>query len=308
MPEPLASVLATSPGAPVLAAVRSHAPALWRLPALLAGSLVGAALQLQQPVLWHWHGYALVLAGALAAWGLSGRWQRSSGATRRWLCRLLVACAGAGLLFSTTGLRATVYLQGVLDPALEGQNIRVIGTIAAMPQVNEAGVRLRLAVESAWLPGEGAGSARQPVQLPGRMDVSWYGGFFFGATSATTTVRPLEPQRRPPALHAGERWEMTIRPRAPHGLSNPHGFDYELWTWEQGVQATGTVRTGPKDLAPVRLASTWRYPVEQARQSVRDAILARLAPGLDPDDPGRARMAGVVAALVTGDQRAIDRW
>lgn len=307
MPEPLASVLATSPGAPVLAAVRSHAPALWRLPALLAGSLVGAALQLQQPVLWHWHGYALVLAGALAAWGLSGRWQRSSGATRRWLCRLLVACAGAGLLFSTTGLRATVYLQGVLDPALEGQNIRVIGTIAAMPQVNEAGVRLRLAVESAWLPGEGAGSARQPVQLPGRMDVSWYGGFFFGATSATTTVRPLEPQRRPPALHAGERWEMTIRPRAPHGLSNPHGFDYELWTWEQGVQATGTVRTGPKDLAPVRLASTWRYPVEQARQSVRDAILARLAPGLDPDDPGRARMAGVVAALVTGDQRAIDR-
>ena len=51
MPEPLASVLATSPGAPVLAAVRSHAPALWRLPALLAGSLVGAALQLQQPLL-----------------------------------------------------------------------------------------------------------------------------------------------------------------------------------------------------------------------------------------------------------------
>ncbi len=306
MPELHATVIAaTATGTPV-AVARSHAPAQWRLPALLAGSLMGAALQLQQPVLWHWHGYALVLACAVALWGLSGLLVRSGGA-RRWLCQLLVACAGAGLLFATTGLRATVYLQGALDPALEGQNIRVIGTIAAMPQVNEAGVRLRLDVESAWLPGEGAGAARKPVQLPGRMDVSWYGGFFFGATSATTTVRPLEPQRRPPALHAGERWEMTIRPRAPHGLSNPHGFDYELWTWEQGVQATGTVRTGPKDLAPVRLASTWQYPVEQARQSVRDAILARLAPGLDPDDPGRARMAGVVAALVTGDQRAIDR-
>jgi len=306
MPELHATVIAaTATGTPV-AVARSHAPALWRLPALLAGSLVGAALQLQQPVLWHWHGYALVLACAVVLWGLSGLLVRSGGA-RRWLCQVLVACAGAALLFATTGLRATVYLQGALDPALEGQNIRVIGTIAAMPQVNEAGVRLRLDVESAWLPGEGAGAARKPVQLPERMDVSWYGGFFFGATSATTTVRPLEPQRRPPALHAGERWEMTIRPRAPHGLSNPHGFDYELWTWEQGVQATGTVRTGPKDLAPVRLASTWQYPVEQARQSVRDAILARLAPGLDPDDPGRARMAGVVAALVTGDQRAIDR-
>ncbi|MDP4077235.1 DNA internalization-related competence protein ComEC/Rec2 [Acidovorax sp. A1169] len=306
MPELHATVIAaTATGTPV-AVARSHAPALWRLPALLAGSLLGAALQLQQPVLWHWHGYALLLACAVALWGLSGLLVRSGG-IRRWLCQLLVACAGAALLFATTGLRATVYLQGALDPALEGQNIRVIGTIAAMPQVNEAGVRLRLEVESAWLPGEGAGAARKPVQLPERMDVSWYGGFFFGATSATTTVRPLEPQRRPPALHAGERWEMTIRPRAPHGLSNPHGFDYELWTWEQGVQATGTVRTGPKDLAPVRLASTWQYPVEQARQSVRDAILARLAPGLDPDDPGRARMAGEVAALVTGDQRAIDR-
>ena len=307
MPELHATVIAaTATGTPV-AIARSHAPALWRLPALLAGSLLGAALQLQQPVLWHWHVYALVLACAVALWGLSGLLVRSGGNARRWLCQLLVVCAGASLLFATTGLRATVYLQGALDPALEGQNIRVVGIIAAMPQVNEAGVRLRLEVESAWLPGEGAGAARKPVQLPERMDVSWYGGFFFGATSATTTVRPLEPQRRPPALHAGERWEMTIRPRAPHGLSNPHGFDYELWTWEQGVQATGTVRTGPKDLAPVRLASTWQYPVEQARQSVRDAILARLAPGLDPDDPGRARMAGVVAALVTGDQRAIDR-
>jgi competence protein ComEC len=307
MPELHATVIAaTATGTPV-AVARSHAPALWRLPALLAGSLLGAALQLQQPVLWHWHGYALLLACAVALWGFSGLLVRSGGNARRWLCQLLVVCAGASLLFATTGLRATVYLQGALDPALEGQNIRVVGIIAAMPQVNEAGVRLRLEVESAWLPGEGAGAARKPVQLPERMDVSWYGGFFFGATSATTTVRPLEPQRRPPALHAGERWEMTIRPRAPHGLSNPHGFDYELWTWEQGVQATGTVRTGPKDLAPVRLASTWQYPVEQARQSVRDAILARLAPGLDPDDPGRARMAGVVAALVTGDQRAIDR-
>mgnify|MGYP000647433213 CR=1 FL=1 len=38
-----------------------------------------------------------------------------------------------------------------------------------------------------------------------------------------------------------ERWRMTLRLKAPHGARNPHGFDYELYLWEQGVQATGTV-------------------------------------------------------------------
>jgi competence protein ComEC len=44
---------------------------------------------------------------------------------------------------------------------------------------------------------------------------------------------------------------------------------------------------------------TWQHPVEQARQAVRDDILARV------DD--RQRPGGIVAALVTGDQNAIDR-
>ena len=33
-------------------------------------------------------------------------------------------------------------------------------------------------------------------------------------------------------------------------VAQPHGFDYELWLWEQGVQATGYVRAGPKDQPP----------------------------------------------------------
>lgn len=101
---------------------------------------------------------------------------------------------------------------------------------------------------------------------------------------------------------------MTVRLKAPHGLRNPHGFDYELWLWEQGVQATGYVRAGPKDQPPERLRTTWQHPVEQWRQSVRDAIFQRLtsSPALG-EDASAARVAGVVAALVTGDQRAIDR-
>ena len=91
---------------------------------------------------------------------------------------------------------------------------------------------------------------------------------------------------------------MNVRLKAPHGNSNPHGFDYELWLWEQGLQATGYVRAGPSDPPPQRLADTWRHPVERARQDVRDAVFERVAD---------RRTAGLLAALVVGDQNAIDR-
>ena len=36
--------------------------------AAMAGSVLGTALQLQQPALWKWAAYAGLMAGALAAW------------------------------------------------------------------------------------------------------------------------------------------------------------------------------------------------------------------------------------------------
>src|SRR5205085_1496681 len=74
--------------------------------------------------------------------------------------------------------------------------------------------------------------------------------------------------------------------------------DYELWLWEQGLQATGYVRTGSGDAWPERVGSTWQHPIERARESVRDAIFERVAD---------RKLAGVIAALVTGDQSAIER-
>ena len=91
---------------------------------------------------------------------------------------------------------------------------------------------------------------------------------------------------------------MTVRLKAPHGNLNPHGFDYELWLWEQGLRATGYVRAGPHDPAPRRLAQTGVHPVEQARQWVRDRIFERV---------GQRQAAGLIAALVVGDQNAIER-
>jgi competence protein ComEC len=103
----------------------------------------------------------------------------------------------------------------------------------------------------------------------------------------------------PPAdLRPGDRWQLAVRLKAPHGHINPHGFDYELWLWEQGLQATGYVRSGYKDTPPLWLGSTWAHPVERLRQRVRSAIEARVA--------DRA-MASIVSALLVGDQAAIER-
>ncbi len=263
--------------------------------------VAGAALQLQQPTLWSGAIYAGLLCVALVACMAVAVWGRAAALRllpqARWMAgvaTVLAVAAGAAAVFATSGLRACAYVAQALAPSLEGQDIRVTGVIAAMPQVNEVGTRLRLEVETARRQGEW-------VQLPAQIDVTWYSGLFRDTDDAS------EVPRQAPSLRAGERWSMTVRLKAPHGLRNPHGFDYELWMWEQGVQATGSVRTGPKDEPPVHVASTWQHPVEQLRQNVRDAIFARLGRASDATDPDRARIAGVVAALVTGDQRAIDR-
>lgn len=279
-------------------------PRPWLLPAVLLGVVAGAGLQLQQPTLWPAAAYGWLLGAGLLLGGCAvaaarlrpgQRWAHWAIAIAPWLVLLAGALAMAG----GTGLRAVAYQAQALPAALEGKDLRITGMVAAMPQINEAGTRWRMAVEAATLQGAA-------VSLPPLVDVAWYGGAFGGAGEV------LDLQRQPAPVRAGERWQITVRLKAPHGLRNPHGFDYELWMWEQGVQSTGYVRAGPKDEPPVRVDATWQHPVEQLRQRVRDAIMERLVFGRDgPEgdtaDPTRARTAGVVAALVTGDQRAIDR-
>ncbi len=260
---------------------------VWPLPALMCGWLLGTAVQLQQQRLDAAWVYGVAgCTGALLAWRA---WRRGAAGMRR---TAVLWLAGALLAWGSCGMRAVGYAGEALAPALEGVDLRVTGVIAAMPQQRGNGdVRLRLAVESAQQEGAAA-------RLPALLDLTWYAGHF------GREERPVPPVR------AGERWQLTLRLKAPHGARNPHGFDYELWMWEQGVQASGYVRASERlDArlgAPRRLASTWQVPVEQARQRVRDAIARSLA-GDGAQDAARERAAGVVAALVTGDQRAIDR-
>lgn len=242
------------------------------------GIVAGCTLQLHQPGLWGWGHYVGAALLALLVCLPGPRWPAAA-ADR---LRTLAWCAAIALLaFSLTGLRAVWQSAQALAPELERQDVQVVGVVAAMPQVHEAGVRFVFDVEQAWRDG-------RPAELPPRLVVGWYSGFWL----------PGELQRQPLEIVAGERWRFTLRLKAPHGNVNPHGFDYELWLWEQGVGATATVRATARDAPPQRIEATWQHPVEQLRQRVRDAIVATVTD---------RRLAGVVAALAVGDQRSIDR-
>jgi competence protein ComEC len=238
---------------------------------VLAGWVLGTALQLQQPLLW---GFLVYVSTGLAAVGLAC-WGRCSRLRHR-VPVLMVLLGVAGLAFALTGLRGLLFAQSSLDPQWEGRDVQVQGVVSQLPQQQASGWRFRLQVESAQLDG-------QAIQIPQRLDVGWYAG-----------TRPDLPMM--PTVRAGERWRMTLRLKAPHGNHNPHGFDYELWLWEQGVQASAYVRDGARAVAPLRLAQTWHAPVAQARQWVRERIRARV---VVPEQ------AALVAALVVGEQSAI---
>lgn len=255
----------------------------------------GVALQLQQEALWSVWFYAGLLALALC--GLLLR----LGAVRAWGRALILCLIWAAVSFAVTGLHAWSRSDAIA-PALEGQDLDVVGVVQAMPQRQDLGWRFRFEVEQAWRVDKAGGlhAVDLPGSLPSQVYLGWYGQD--GTHDSGWNTSPL-----PEPVQAGERWRLRVRLKAPHGNLNPRGFDYELWLWEQGIRATGYVRTGAKDPVPVRLASTWAHPIEGLRQSVRDRLLTHLSPLGSGTNAESAKLAGVVAALVTGDQAAIDR-
>jgi len=240
---------------------------MWAWP---VSAVAGVWCQLQSDSL---HGMAVYAAAVLAALGTVG-WclSRSRGApfdTRR--AGVLMG-ALALLMWATTGLRAEWHDRDRLDPVWEGRDVAVQARVLGLPVRSEQSLRLVLALDQTP-PG---------VRLPSRVIVHWY-------LRGSATV---------PDVLAGERWAMTLRLRQVHGASNPHGFDRELWLWQHGVGATGYVRSGPRDPLPQRLSAASAWSVDSVRQAIVRAIERRVS-----DE----RAAGILRALVVGEQAAIER-
>jgi competence protein ComEC len=185
--------------------------------------------------------------------------------------------AGALFGFCWAALLAQMALAPQLSTLDEGRDIKLVGTIDSLPFHFDGGVRFNFLIEHA----DGATGA-----LPPRVALSWYAGLR-GAQQIVGDVQP------------GERWALTARLQRPHGNANPDGFDYEVWLLEQGVRATGYVRAdGARNARVDKFVVSVNNIVEHCRATLRDRILRAL--------PGRP-YAGVLVALVVGDQRAIDQ-
>src|SRR5450755_3540959 len=196
--------------------------------ALLAVALGVIALQ-QQAVLprTEWAACALIplllaAAAACVAWRSIGTARQIARATA--FASTIVA---AGLIgFCYAGWRAEARLADELPSAWEGRDIEVVGVIDELPQPVDRGTRFAFSVERVVTPD---------AIVPSTLSLAWYSGYARpGSIDAVADVVPT--------LHAGERWDLTVRLKRPHGTVNPNGFDVEAWLLQNEFRATGYVR------------------------------------------------------------------
>ena len=92
------------------------------------------------------------------------------------------------------------------------------------------------------------------------------------------------------ALVPGQRWQWLLRLRRPHGFFNPGGFDQEAWLLQQGIAATGYLRSSGFNRQLAAAAGQPRF------ERLRQALAARMQSR--PEQP--YLQAGLMKALALG--------
>ena len=277
--------------------------------ALILGFAIGTWLLQQQstlPVADRMWSLAALGAALLSGAALFARLNRGQSViSQRWIGRCTAATlaivAGTCIGFVFAGSAAERRMSDELPPAWEGVDIRVQGIVSGLPAFNRSdrSVRFAFDVEKAVEPSDAV--------VPTRISLAWYSGFA-GARGVGTertertkvSSRAVKVDNPPPEIHAGERWELVVRLRRPHGTSNPHGFDIEAWMLENGLRASGYVRPAGHRRTDA-FAGRFIDHVDALRERIRTRILAAL--------DGQP-YAGVLVALTIGDQRSVsqDQW
>lgn len=202
------------------------------------------------------------------------QWARLPGAWE-WLAIILMAFLFGyrrwrlACYFMLGVIWASVYagwrLSDRLSDEWQGKDVAVQGYILSLPKHQDRRISFDFIVTQA------------PQGIPGKLRLNWY--------SSKVSVQ------------AGQRWDMTLRLKKPHGRGNPGGFDYEAWLFAHHIGATGYVRPKPvpRLLEP---HATIASNLARWRQTISD--------GLDVALPNSDSL-GVIKALSIGSQDAISR-
>lgn len=159
---------------------------------------------------------------------------------------------------------------GWLDERLQGLDQVISGRIVSLPV--QSGQVMRFDFK----PDGRASVVDSDFKLPGRIRLSWFNG-------------PAEAQ----AVQPGERWQLTLRLRRPHGFASPGAFDYEAFLARQGVQATGYIKSG----VLLSKATLLDQPFDQLRMKLRSWLETAASP----------ESRGMLVALATGDKSGISQ-
>ncbi|MEX0951764.1 MAG: DNA internalization-related competence protein ComEC/Rec2, partial [Gammaproteobacteria bacterium] len=187
-------------------------------------------------------------------------------------CRLRWAVPAAML---AGGLYALAHASAILSPdfpaTLSGESITITGKVINLPSVSEAVTRFNFRIQSVDVKDKKIPDQQALADL-GNVRLSWY--------------------YAPADIRQGERWQLRVRLKPPHGFMNPGGFDYESWLFQQRLRATGYVR----EHADNRLLQTAPVDIQSLRAHLREQ-LASLLP---------TRQAAWLTALTIGDRSGLD--
>lgn len=179
-------------------------------------------------------------------------------------------------------LRAHWVLDVALPDDLQGKDILVTGVIASIPLEDSRKRRFEFDIET---------FEHNKKLLPsiGKVRISWYSKHSRGKKKQ---------YRNKVKLKAGQRWQLWLRLKQPHGFMNPAGFDYEGWLYSKRIRATGYVRINAKmkQFAKKIDDEASGYSMLVLRQKLYDS-LNTLTP--------TTNYSGILTALAIGERTGI---
>lgn len=180
----------------------------------------------------------------------------------KWLPSLSFFIAG----FLWAAIYAVSVADSRLSKQLEGEEILLEGQIVDLPRVGNRSSQFIFQVDRVIRP-------QHQQSFPIKIKLNWYGQGI--------------------QLRSSEKWQLLVKLKRPHGLANPHGFDYEKFLFQQHIGATGYVRQSVDNRL---ISEASPYYMGYWREILRDRI--------DQALPNSAQ-SGVIKALLLGDRAGI---